>query len=282
MAKLQTSVCPQCGNTFSYYPSSRQGKQKTYCSKSCRSKATRINTICPQCGKPFWYYKSWPRKYCSRKCSAAVNSKANLGIKELGPMSCDVCGKEITGQKWRGRRFCSRKCFAKHLSRTLKGIPRPEVRGKKPHLYKRVEKQCPQCGKVFMVKQSQASRRRFCSKICHSRWLSESGTMAGDLNRNWQGGPFSYYGPNWVRQRRTARHRDNYTCQLCGVSEQQLGRELDVHHVVPFRNFGVAQYQQANRLSNLISLCNKCHLIVEHKMGHRPSPPSKTRESRKT
>jgi 5-methylcytosine-specific restriction endonuclease McrA len=87
--------------------------------------------------------------------------------------------------------------------------------------------------------------------------------MSGPNNRNWRGGPLPYYGPNWRQARRNARLRDRYTCQRCGVTEAMLGKQLDVHHIEPFRNFGVERYQEANGTANLISLCPSCHLSIE-------------------
>ena len=79
------------------------------------------------------------------------------------------------------------------------------------------------------------------------------------------------YGPNWETQRRKARRRDGFHCQMCGVSEDELGRELDVHHKRPFREFEydptdptrADRYLLANALDNLISLCPTCHRRVE-------------------
>jgi predicted HNH restriction endonuclease len=38
---------------------------------------------------------------------------------------------------------------------------------------------------------------------------------------------------------------------------------LDVHHVKPFRDFGVANYLEANQLDNLVTLCKPCHMAIE-------------------
>lgn len=67
------------------------------------------------------------------------------------------------------------------------------------------------------------------------------------------------YGSNWAAQRRAARARDGYRCQMCGIPER--GREHDVHHKIPFRTF--ASYEPANQLSNLITLCRSCHRRAE-------------------
>lgn len=79
------------------------------------------------------------------------------------------------------------------------------------------------------------------------------------------------YGPNWTEQRARARARDGYRCQRCGISEAELGRELDVHHLIPFREFKydphdparANRYLEANRLENLITLCPACHRQAE-------------------
>ncbi len=97
-----------------------------------------------------------------------------------------------------------------------------------------------------------------------AQWQSQSGAASGENNFNWRGGYAPYYGPNWLQQRRNARRRDNYTCQRCGKSEKQNGKQLDVHHIKAFRLFGVTRYRKANQLDNLISLCAACHKVVEH------------------
>lgn len=97
--------------------------------------------------------------------------------------------------------------------------------------------------------------------------------MRGEKNPAWRGGYDHYYGPNWQEQRRRARERDRYFCQRCGISEKEIEYELHVHHIIRFGDFGEKRYQEANTLSNLISLCRPCHLIVEHEQGTRPNPP---------
>lgn len=82
----------------------------------------------------------------------------------------------------------------------------------------------------------------------------------------WRDSP-NEYGPNWQEQRRRVRARDGYCCAECGAPEPQ-NRQHDVHHLVPFRTFGYIpglneNYQQANRLSNLLLLCRRCHQRLE-------------------
>lgn len=52
--------------------------------------------------------------------------------------------------------------------------------------------------------------------------------------------------------------RDGYRCVNCG----QTGTELHVHHIIPRSEGGT------NDLSNLVTLCAKCHSIQDAK-GHK-------------
>ena len=272
MSKKTSKTCPNCAKAFSFYASAGD---KLYCSKECYQSSRRADTNCPECGKEFWYHKSWPRKYCCQSCAGknALKNFASHFAGETLNVKCDWCGNKFNRNAFEiaktQKHFCSRACFGAWLSKTQKGIPRPEVRGENPKRHKRTDKTCPQCQGVFRVKNSHAARRKFCSKACMAEWQKIA--MAGENGFNWRGGYEPYYGPNWRTQRRNARRRDKYTCQHCGKTEQKLKRQLDVHHIKPFRLFG-KRHKEANRLSNLVSLCNRCHLKEEHTQGQRPNP----------
>ena len=75
------------------------------------------------------------------------------------------------------------------------------------------------------------------------------------------------YGPNWQKQRKLARTRDEFKCTVCGKPEASE-REHHVHHKKPFRTFGYVRgenenYLQANRLDNLMTVCPECHARIE-------------------
>lgn len=65
------------------------------------------------------------------------------------------------------------------------------------------------------------------------------------------------YGPNWAKQRRKCLERDDRTCRVCGVPEDEIDRGLSVHHITPRRQYD-GNWEQ-NELSNLVSLCSECH-----------------------
>jgi len=93
-----------------------------------------------------------------------------------------------------------------------------------------------------------------CSGEDHGMW-----GRRGEDSPNWKGGTSKTYGPNWKRQRKKALERDNHTCQSCSTTDDTL----HVHHRVrkeKFRNQGGDEWwKDANKLSNLVTLCPTCH-----------------------
>jgi 5-methylcytosine-specific restriction endonuclease McrA len=69
------------------------------------------------------------------------------------------------------------------------------------------------------------------------------------------------YGSNWSEQREKALERDGWECRDCGTTnEEHLDRDgqgLHVHHLTKRRKFD--DYEEANRLENLVTLCRDCH-----------------------
>jgi len=88
----------------------------------------------------------------------------------------------------------------------------------------------------------------------------------GEEAANWQGGYEEYYGPNWPKQRRKRLDRDGWECVVCSVSNEEhknrIGTSLHVHHIQPMREFkeeNTVDYESANDVENLITLCQSCH-----------------------
>jgi len=75
--------------------------------------------------------------------------------------------------------------------------------------------------------------------------------------------------PNWDEKREERLAIDNHTCQDCGVDEEDYYRSLDVHHTQMKSEFenpdGDIDWERANDPSNLISLCQSCHMKRHHK-----------------
>lgn len=74
-----------------------------------------------------------------------------------------------------------------------------------------------------------------------------------EKNISWNGGTsFEPYGLEFNTELKLLiRKRDNFTCQECNQTEEQLGHKLSVHHI---------DYDKKNNNpENLITLCKSCH-----------------------
>lgn len=101
--------------------------------------------------------------------------------------------------------------------------------------------------------------------VRHGMKREGEGLPTGKDHWNYQGGPKESidYGPSWREQRRKALERADYQCEHTGISQEKhkekYGKGLDVHHIKPFREFGVENHKEANRLDNLRVLSCKEH-----------------------
>lgn len=86
----------------------------------------------------------------------------------------------------------------------------------------------------------------------------------------WKHDPLTGRGADWDRARQAARERDGFRCRLCNAPEPP-GRQHDIHHIRPFRQFGAGgsagDERAANALDNLITLCPSCHRVAERALG---------------
>jgi hypothetical protein len=118
---------------------------------------------------------------------------------------------------------------------------------------------CAQCGKEFERHAYNAHPERnslqFCGRECQGKY--KRAHLSGANSPAWRGGYSRWYVGNWKPQRKAARERDHHTCQDCGVTSQQHGYALDVHHIQPYESFD--NPADANDLSNLVTLCRVCH-----------------------
>lgn len=172
---------------------------------------------------------------------------------------CNFCHKEIekmqTHIKNHKFHFCDNICHGKWKSENLIGENHPR--------YNRIEIKCTECdAKIITTPSSISSKgKRFCDRSCHDLWRSKHQT--GATRYNWKGGYDNYYGESWPSAKKLARKRDLDTCQNCGKHKSLIGKNLDVHHIRPFKIFGVDNHIKANELSNLICYCPACHKIKE-------------------
>lgn len=124
----------------------------------------------------------------------------------------------------------------------------------------KVSVECSSCGEKIDRYPSEVNDRNYCSIECLGDGRSERYRREG--HPNWKGGDI-YYGGPWWSVRKEALLRDQYRCQQCFSSENQINRCPDVHHIVPVRVFD--NPDDAHVVGNLICLCPQCHRAVEEK-----------------
>lgn len=247
---------------------------------------------CAFCGKDVKDYKNCARKkklhFCNRDCKKKYDSKVKLINKHLRSLKivCKTpsCNNLISIMNKTGF------CLSCSLKFSYKNNPLLREQASKiaterflreglQHPFKkeravRQEVKCDYCGKIFLRLPRRISKHNFCNRECFSKFLSIN--MSGEKN------PF--YGKKHSKKFRVAqslrmgssgvpykfavypyefnnnlkgkiRKRDSYTCQICGITEEEhiivFGSLLHVHHI---------DYIKKNcNEENLISLCKSCH-----------------------
>jgi hypothetical protein len=216
----------------------------------------KLVVSCSLCGKNLLKKPSeiFNKNFCNLECKRKYQIKnahlINQHLKKQVKLRCENCGYvfEVPQNRAKTAKYCSKKCLGQANGK----------RGKVTYK-RRIVINCSNCGNQFEKKPSEIKNLNFCKVSCMATYYSETKMFAGDKSGTWAGGDINYYGPNWLCQRRKARERDNYTCQDCGIPEKEYGKELSVHHIVPFRSFN-GDWNNANKLSNLVTLCEyPCH-----------------------
>jgi hypothetical protein len=196
---------------------------------------------------------------------------------------CGECNSPFHVKPYRRAtaRFCSFKCGGAWHARTRlnDGKPKPHMRGNKLRLGMRpanafavgavgekslrwqegVERTCEHCKKSFRQKpwlERQNGPARFCGKAC----FAASGCFTRERSPLWVGGPKTYRGRGWSAARTAVVTEQDGACADCG---KHVGKSLPVHHRRPFREFATAE--EANQRSNLVGLCQSCHMKAEHR-----------------
>lgn len=225
------------------------------------------NRTCAECGASF--YSEYEKKYCSDDCRDVAVSVAGVDNPNYrnasSRTSCVLCGATFEYYPSEKPGYYCSDCVETEAWRTpidLDGENNPRWKGGRRRM------PCDVCGAVVTRYPSNADGDVvLCSEACRSQWLSE--IFTGDGHPNWNGGGVGSYGPGWAAVRRAALERDGYECVLCGTSRADLGRNPDVHHIVPVRRFvdsPVLTISDAHSLDNVVALCPSCHRRAE--FGH--------------
>ncbi|AGM11712.1 HNH protein [Halovirus HCTV-5] len=98
------------------------------------SSSAKETTRCQNCGEQFSYYpSSTPGKYCSRSCSTDANSGENHYRYSQVSVRCTWCGKRLSRRKSRvlkhDHQFCDETCEGQWRSELQSGDGNPNWRG---------------------------------------------------------------------------------------------------------------------------------------------------------
>lgn len=289
-------TCATCGKEFC----DPRHLGRKYCSRKCATESQKRTEVraCVVCGTKFVTTEANPKRYCSIGCRVKETLKNQATIRRK-KVVCAGCGATFETPLCRNPRYCSRACavrdkrtrppyttrqcdFCGEIYRFRPSVHRPvkvhycskrcrRNAERKQRTLNTVTKQCENCGKMYQVHKSQDSNgrtSRYCSRECMDQGISKRKRGAG--NPNYRGGALGYRGPNWGRQRRLALQRDGYTCQICGKNLKNGKRWIcGVHHIIGYRTFN-GDWNSANKLTNLVTLCRSCHSKVE--FGRLPCP----------
>lgn len=188
-------------------------------------------TNCQNCGKEFLAYKKGKatKKYCSKECYPTTKEQYN----------CESCGVEVvrTPSNIKEKIYCSKKCADKGKENVSLNVK------------DKIPKECAECEEIFFILPCH-NKKRFCSRSC------------ADKNKKSKHNSPLKLANLFKRNRVKALERDSYTCTECGKTNEEHiienGNSLHVHHIIPhqfFKEDNPAQHE----LSNLKTVCNKCH-----------------------
>jgi endogenous inhibitor of DNA gyrase (YacG/DUF329 family) len=245
--------CPTCGEGFDSHRGLAVHHSHAHDEKLS-------NRECAQCGTAF--HCKHEKRYCSEGCrDEAVSYEGENNPNYNGGMTettCEICGTSFEYYPSNKEGLYCSDCVESEEwrhKRDIKGERNPRWSGGKREL------DCETCGETVERRPwNITGEATFCSDECQYEWLSEAFT--GEGHPNWEGGDTGNYGKGWNRVRKQALERDGYECTHCGKSKEEIGRNPDVHHIVPVRVFaGAEEYEKedAHFLDNVVSLCVDCH-----------------------
>ena len=122
---------------------------------------------------------------------------------------------------------------------------------------------CKICNKKYEIKNGQY-KRKYCSFKCYAKFLS--GKYPANLNGKRGIKPRYYHlkkrpkheGAEYAEWRLNVWKRDNFTCQICNKTANELKKDkikICADHIKPFCNYPELRYE----ISNGRTLCIPCH-----------------------
>lgn len=165
--------------------------------------------------------------------------------------SCVMCNEDFEVKFYQRNAIftCSKECSNRKLTVS-------KLRGK--YL------QCDMCDKLVYKMPKKVKRNNFCSYKCDHLYRNTVKQLGS--SRKLLAERKKYYGEDWGRITRALREEQEYKCLDCGISEEEYGQNLSVHHIIPFITFDTKE--EANKRDNLVGVCEPCHRKRHSGEGH--------------
>jgi len=194
---------------------------------------------CVECGTSYWVkpYRRPTSKFCSFECGGRFRARETLNVGPKDYMRGNTLRKGLRP----ANAFTSEQVTGADNPRWQEGLPMV----------------CDHCGAAFNQKPwlaRQNGRAKFCGRNC----FEKSGCFVGVRSSSYVGGPTTFRGKGWPVARAQVVAEQNGCCDCCG---RDVGKSLPIHHRKPFREFATAE--EANQRSNLVGLCQSCHMKEE-------------------
>ena len=239
-------------------------------------KKKAIKQVGRDCGKSYTTIRYWLIKFDIPILSKSESRKGmkfleehkkniSIGRKNLlkdktkhprwkgGPIEvvCETCGKKHLVAKYKRKkgkgRFCSKDCYTVYQQQNVVEVSLET----KEKMSKARKKYIEENGCYFTGKKHILESIKLISK-------NRIGKCMGEEHPNWNdGSSFEPYGIEFNNSlREQIRIRDGYVCQNCGLTQEEAGYVLSVHHI---------DYDKRNNNEdNLILLCKSCHAYTNY------------------
>lgn len=198
-----------------------------------------IQTIAKEigCGHDL-IHKGLIRYGIPRRTLSELSKGSNNPNYRHGKGICQQCGKELSDYNYK---LC-RKCY--ELNKAI-NISKEQL----IELYINQKLSMAKIAKIFNCNFVTIFNRLHYYNI---KTRSKTENYSGINHPSYIEGLIRVYPIGWSKiLKASIRKRDRYVCQICGKTQRQNGRALDVHHI---------DYIKENlNPSNLISLCRICH-----------------------
>lgn len=148
--------------------------------------------------------------------------------------------------------------FDKYIKVKIEDLPK--------HSIIPLQVECDNCHKIFSTDKDHLARKKefnktgvwYCNNCAKSIYLSGERNYRWDKDRTWEQRNKDRATPQYLQLKRNALFRDNFKCQICNSKAEV------VHHLDSANLFPEKMYE----ITNVVSLCNKCHADFHSKYGY--------------